>query len=360
MPDALDDEVTNDGIEESDLNATVENPEEVRSEAEAVDLSPPVVDSGEIGTASRGAVRGLDGTGLETAARGVLAKRGINITAIEGIRELASLRSPGGGMPMRDILEASVRLAPSPPLTRSVLESVLDDADGDGRERIFDTDAYPYSAIASLEITARDGSMWIGTAWFVSPFTLITAGHCVFVRDALNPAANGWVRSIRVIPGRNGTALGSEPFGSVIATRFRSVTGWVNHGRPESDYGAILLPDGASPNGSEVGTFGVGVFNDVDLLAMNLNIAGYPGDKKNAERQTLWFDAKKTAHVTPQQVFYDVDTYGGQSGAPVYVVAEEKRITVAVHAYGTSGAVTSNSGTRINQQVLERIQTWKS
>ncbi|HET7463444.1 MAG TPA: hypothetical protein VFJ82_19485, partial [Longimicrobium sp.] len=241
----------------------------------------------------------------------------------------------------------------------AVLESVILDADGDGRERVFDTAHFPYRAIASLEITARDGKRYQGTAWFVSDRTLITAGHCVYVRGA-SASTNGWVRSIRVVPGRNGTASGSEPFGAAVATRFRSVAGWVNDGNPESDYGAILLDDGPGPTGKEVGMFGVGVFGDTALKDLNLNVAGYPADKKGADAMTLWYDVKKTARVTPRQLFYDVDTYGGQSGAPVYVNQGDDRVAVAIHCYGTSATVTSNAGTRITNEVLERIKSWKT
>ena len=57
----------------------------------------------------------------------------------------------------------------------------------DEREQITQTDQYLWRAIASLRITARDGSHWIGTGWFISPRTLVTAGHCVFIKGSGNP-----------------------------------------------------------------------------------------------------------------------------------------------------------------------------
>ena len=45
----------------------------------------------------------------------------------------------------------------------------------DDRTRIPNTADYPWRAIASLLITARDNSAWVGTAWFISPRTLATA-----------------------------------------------------------------------------------------------------------------------------------------------------------------------------------------
>ncbi|HEU4455516.1 MAG TPA: serine protease, partial [Longimicrobium sp.] len=274
-------------------------------------------------------------------------------------------RSPLDGGQLRDIVEASVDAPPVTLAGRSAraaeVLSVLPESviGADERVRVFDTHLYPFSAIAALEITARDGSLYVGTGWFVGKHTLITAGHCVFVRDPKRPTANGWVRSIRVIPGRNGRGPGSEPFGSVTATRFRSVSGWVEKGNADSDYGAIFLPPGSTPNGAQVGQLGMKAYGDAALQALSLNVAGYPADKKGNEAQTLWFDVKRTAQVRPRQVFYDADTFGGQSGAPVFEVDGAARRVVAIHAYGVSMGEKSNSGTRITAEVFKRIQEWK-
>src|SRR5215207_4101582 len=57
----------------------------------------------------------------------------------------------------------------------------------DEREQVTQTTQYLWRAIASLRITARDGSQWIGTGWFICPRTLITAGHCVFIKGSGDP-----------------------------------------------------------------------------------------------------------------------------------------------------------------------------
>lgn len=349
-------------LQTNDANEEVESPPpEVRSPRAVGAAADPQVHHGGPGSAVAGVAATLDGTGLELAAQRVLAKRGIDAVDAQALRALPTLRGVAAEPPLRDVLEASERSAPLAAGRRSVIgataaESVIGE---DSRSRVLNTREYPYSAIASLEITAQDGSRWAGTGWFVSARTVVTAGHCVFIHDALHAGANGWVRSVRVVPGRNGTGPGSEPFGSAVATRFRSVRGWVDTGEATSDYGAILLPED-HPLGDQVGTFGLGAFDDVRLDTLNLNLAGYPADKKAAERNTLWFDVKQTRLVTDTQVFYDIDTYGGQSGAPVYVADGSQRVAVAIHAYGTSATTSSNSGTRVNAKVLARLQAWKS
>jgi V8-like Glu-specific endopeptidase len=227
----------------------------------------------------------------------------------------------------------------------SVLEAVLGT---DERVRIHDTAKYPYRALASLLITARDGSEWIGTGWFVSPRTLVTAGHCVYIKRSGIPARDGWVRSIRVLAGRNGN---QAPFGTVVASQFWSVKGWTEDGDENFDYAAIIVPE---PLGSRVGTFGFGVFTDAALAGQIINITGYPGDKPSGE---MWHDSRVIASTSPTKVHYAADTAGGQSGAPAYIIRDGRRYGVAVHAYG---GVTTNSGTRISPPVYQNLRNWRA
>jgi V8-like Glu-specific endopeptidase len=71
----------------------------------------------------------------------------------------------------------------------------------------------------------------------------------------------------------------------------------------------------------------------------------------------MWFQANKVASVGPRKVFYDIDTAGGQSGAPVWRLVNGSRYGVAVHAYGGQ---TTNSGTRVTSPVATNIANWKA
>jgi len=217
----------------------------------------------------------------------------------------------------------------------------------DERVEITNTKQFPWRVNASLLITAADNSQWIGTGWFISPRTLVTAGHCVFIQHSGIAGRDGWVKKIQVMPGRRGTDV---PFGAITATEFWSVKGWGEKGQENYDYGAIILP-AAFPQ--DLGHYGFGVFTDVQLLASTANIAGYPGDKPKG---TLWYDNRKVGSVNPDKVFYAADTAGGQSGAAVYVLREGQRIGVAIHTYGGN---TANSGTRISSQVFSNLEAWK-
>lgn len=215
----------------------------------------------------------------------------------------------------------------------------------DDRIRITNTQAYPWRAICALKITAANGRRFIGTGWLVGPRTVITAGHCVHMA-----AQGGWVRSIEVIPGLNDV---QRPYGSAVATAFRSVTGWTQSQNRDFDYGAIILPPNARP-GTQTGVFGFSVRDDNFLKSAVLNLSGYPGDKGGNQQ---WFMAQKTKSLAARVIKYDIDTMGGQSGAPVWTKIGNVRSCVGIH---TNGHSSGNSATRIVQAVFNNIQNWKA
>ncbi len=218
----------------------------------------------------------------------------------------------------------------------------------DDRVQITNTAVYPWRAHAFLLIQAADNSMWQGTGWFIGPHTLATAGHVVHIKNSGVAGRDGWVKSIQVMPGRNG---GTLPYGSVTSNNFRSVTAWTGSGDANYDYGAIILP---TQLGSTTGWFGLGAYSDAALVAATGNISGYPGDKPAG---TQWYDHRKIAAVDARKVYYDIDTAGGQSGSAVYIVVNGARYGVAVHAYG---GATTNSGTRITTPEFNNLVAWKA
>jgi V8-like Glu-specific endopeptidase len=214
----------------------------------------------------------------------------------------------------------------------------------DERRQVGNTQDYPWRCIASLRITANDGSGWIGTGWLVSPRLLLTAGHCVFMADH-----GGWAQRIEVIPGRQGDTF---PFGSCFATVFRSVKGWTNNNNRDYDYGAIILPHNCS-YGNQLGWFGYQVRADNNLRNLNVNLSGYPGDKPSG---TQWFLSGAVKATNQFEFEYDIDTAGGQSGAPVWVMLDNgNRYSVGIH---TNGSLAGNSATRITQEVFNNISAW--
>jgi len=212
----------------------------------------------------------------------------------------------------------------------------------DDRVRISPATAVPWRWICQLIITMPNGAGFRGTGWFIGPKCVMTAGHCVY-----SSANGGWARKIEVIPGMDGAA---RPFGSAVGTCFRSVKGWTSSADPNYDYGCIILP---APLGNSTGYFGFACLSDASLTGLLLNNSGYPGDKAFG---TQWFNAGRTSQITARKIYYMLDTYGGQSGSPVWRLCNGQRHAVGIHAYGGC----PNSATRIVQAVFDNMLAWRN
>jgi glutamyl endopeptidase len=223
----------------------------------------------------------------------------------------------------------------------------------DERVRISDTDKLPWRMIAALRLIPRPPftSSFIGTGWFIGPKTLLTAGHCVHSPSDFG----GWIGQIEVSPARNATKF---PFGTVTATRFSALEVWQNSSDPDFDIGCIHLDQ---PLGDTVGYLKIASLSDGDLDNSLVNVSGYPGDRGNGTQQ--FFHVNRVLRTAARRVYYDVDTYGGQSGSPVWYQErpEDHPVAVAVHAYGvgaTAPGITANSGPRLIPEVVATIQEW--
>jgi len=213
----------------------------------------------------------------------------------------------------------------------------------DDRLRITNTTSIPWRRVCALRITFPSGSIYRGTGFLIGPRAVATAGHCVFLHDQ-----GGWARKVEVIPGANGS---TRPHGQAESSVFRSVHGWVTGRKPESDYGCIVLPSGAF-GGRDLGRFGCAAFDAAKIVAQPAVLGGYPGDKPFAE---MWGMSRVIKTVTAKTLTYDIDTVGGQSGAPVYIMRAGQRYVIGIHNYG---AGTGNSATRITESVYQRLLAW--
>jgi glutamyl endopeptidase len=195
----------------------------------------------------------------------------------------------------------------------------------------------PFRYICSLLITAANGARYTGSGFFINQRCIITSGHCVFMSNA-----GGWVRSIQVIPGRDGA---NAPFGSQVSTNFRTVAGWTQNSNADFDQGAVILPDDTLFN-RVGGYFGYSELRSSTLL----HNSGYPGDKPAG---TQWFNAGPPTDVTDYHLQYMIDTAGGQSGSPVYVNAPARSV-VGVHGYGGC----PNKAVRVRDYFFQRWPEW--
>lgn len=288
-------------------------------------------------------------------AKGVMARLRPRTRSI--IARLAQMPKPAGPIGQSNLLDliakllSSGQLKPGGESSTEADQAVASEAAAaleviigtDDRLRITGTKNSPWRRYCALRITFPSGRTYRGTGFLIGRRAVATAGHCVYLH-----AEGGWARKIEVIPGMNGN---DRPFGSAFAVSMRSVGGWVNGKQPASDYGCVILPQGAF-GGRSLGKFGFAALSNAQLLACPAVLGGYPGDKPFAQ---LWGMSRKIKTVGPKTLTYDIDTMGGQSGAPVYIKHKGSRTVVGIHNYG---AGTGNSATRVTKPVFDRLKAW--
>ena len=221
--------------------------------------------------------------------------------------------------------------------------------DADERRQVTDTTVYPYRAIVSLVMTFPTATA-ICTGFFIDADTLATAGHCVYAADW-----GGWATQIVAYPGRDGS---SAPYGYAYATYIFATAGWTVNGDHRYDYGAIKLNTAL---GNTVGWLGYGVKLDENVVKKNVRIFGYPADKPEG---TMWGTRRDIKGVEERKLYYKIDTFGGQSGSPVYGKLSNtcQPCAFGIHAYGIGiePYPGSNSGTRVSDGVFANLAYWAS
>jgi len=90
------------------------------------------------------------------------------------------------------------------------------------------------------------------------------------------------------------------------------------------------------------------------LSKINVNVAGYPGDKGN---NFAYWDFDKVIRNDGKILFYQNDTAAGQSGAPVfYRKGTRRRVLIGIHSGG--GGAGKNRAVFLNKSVQAFIQKY--
>ena len=218
----------------------------------------------------------------------------------------------------------------------------------DERQVITDTTRLPARAIVQIEFV-KDDAAYGCTGAMVSADTVLTAGHCVFSNGA-------WHGEFVIYPARNG---GVKPFGRCGAKMLYALRGWVTADAAIDsrlfDLGAIRLDCRV---GERTGWFALSPGSNV-VTRQRTRLSGYPCDKTPTGKQ--WLSKDRVRELATLKLFYENDTYGCMSGAPVFVDDDGKRIA-AVHTNGIHGTQPpwnkNNAATRLTELRIQRLAGW--
>lgn len=216
----------------------------------------------------------------------------------------------------------------------------------DERVQIADSTQFPWRIISYLQLYDQNSNLYGScTGTFIGPNTLLTAAHCLY------SAQDGFIGDIAVYPGAN---LPDLPYGYQFASNWWVPDAWIyTGGDPLFDWGVIKMPDSAY--GNALGWLPVVSMSTSTLSRPDFTpaISGYPGDKPIG---TQWLGAKNAfLAVNDFTLEYLIDTAAGQSGAAIFSANLQEDFggaIVGIHAYGSSSF---NSGTRIDETLLQDI-----
>ncbi len=193
----------------------------------------------------------------------------------------------------------------------------------DDRERITNTFVGPWNTIGYLSVTYPNGQSFRCTGTLVSPYVVLTAGHCLH-----NLNRGGYASQIRFYPAQYQNALGDNqpirPYGKSDFAFIRVTETWTQMSDQDSypvidyrhDFAAVQF---RTPF-TFTDTFMPVVFGS---SVSPVTASGYPGTVQGISNYTQWKDEggetsssfMRSNHVKQ----YAIDGSGGNSGGPFFI-----------------------------------------
>ena len=144
------------------------------------------------------------------------------------------------------------------------------------------------------------------------------------------------MKSIIVVPGLAGTI---EPYGMYTAIQIMTNEAWINNRTARYDMGAIKLSKDVTHSDVLVPTL---------ADANEATVCGYPGDR---DRGIFQYRMRDAIRKKGGQFFYQIDSFGGQSGSPIL---QNNECAIGIHNYGGC----DNKGSDLYEKFVDEVNNW--
>lgn len=207
------------------------------------------------------------------------------------------------------------------------------------RTRVANTTAYPWNTIGYLLVTYPNGESYRCSGTLVSPYTVLTAGHCIH-----NNPRGGFIVQARFYPGQyqsSGSSSVVRPYASHADWQnLKTTQRWIqvsgSESYPVTDYQSDFAAIQFKTPFTHTSTFMPVVYSSTTSPAIS---AGYPAYVAGSPTFTAWTHtgnerslSLRNSHVRE----FAVDSSGGNSGGPFWInePATGRPVLVGSLSYG--------------------------
>jgi V8-like Glu-specific endopeptidase/TPR repeat protein len=218
------------------------------------------------------------------------------------------------------------------------------------------TQEWPHRIHGHL-IVKDDRGVYTGSGFLVGPNHVLTAAHNLY--DAKN---GKWAQEVLFTPGRSHDKY---PYGDCKGCILLVPQEWSDKKlkdkeREQYDFGMVILD---TDIGNVTGWLGLLSLPKELLTEWPVTVTGYPGDKGtgNYHSTQMWEMLNEIKTITNHQLFYDIDTWEGQSGSAIWEQewpGYKGPYAVGIHTNKKAKEGEGNRGTRITEEKFNLILEW--